>query len=877
MDVRQIEADIEKLCSNINADEFIYNLLLIYGIPKATVTLLKKGKHDLSKKENRVILKRKIFFEEVKHGDLHATIDSLQKDETTMRHNPRFIIVTDYKTLLSVDTKTAEQLDIQIHNLAKHFDFFLPWAGIEKHKHTSENPADRKAAEKMAKLYDGILGENKITDEGRTHDLNIFLSRLLFCFFSEDTNIFDNKYFTYCLGSHTKEDGSDMHIYLERFFEVLNAKDTSEYPEYLRKFPYVNGGLFAKKHWIPTFNAKSRKTILECGELNWAQINPDIFGSMIQAVVHPGQRESLGMHYTSVPNIMKVIEPLFLNELKEELENSKGNKIRLLKLLDRIRKIKFFDPACGSGNFLIITYKEIRRLEMQILNELHSSAYFRSSLTNYYGIEIDDFAHSVAKLSLYLAEHQMNLEFKEQFEKINPTLPLGESGNIVCANATRIDWDNVCPKNEMDEIYVFGNPPYLGSSLQSKAQKEDLESVCKKFKNYKNLDYIACWFIKGVEYIKGNNIKMAFVSTNSICQGEQVTLLWPFIFKNEIEISYAYTSFKWSNNAKYNAVVAVVIIGLRNKSEGEKYLFGDNTKKSVSNINNYLISYKEIFVYKRTKPFSNLPLMSSGNKPADGGHLILNEEEKNTFLSKNPEGSKYIKKLLGAMEFINNINRYCLWIETKDLEDAMHYDFIRNRIELTKKFRLECKDEGARKLALKPHQFRDFFTTKNLSIIIPQTGSERREYIPIGFVDSKVIISNAARVIYDTEPWVFGIISSKMHMVWVRTVAGRLKTDMQYSNTLCYNTFPIQPLTSQQKQEIQRHVFSILEARESHSEKNMSELYDPDKMPANLKEAHNALDLTIERIYRSKPFENDEQRLEYLFKLYEQMIVNEKK
>lgn len=880
MNSGQIEENVKSVTESFSKEEFVFDLLLAYGLPKSTVTLLKKGKHNLSKKEGQIILKKKLFFQEVHGKDLHETIDSLQKDSQTMRHTPRFIIVTDYVTLLAVDTKTGEHLDIAIQDLAKHYDFFLPWAGIEKHKHASENPADRKAAEKMAKLYDGILAENDISgDITKTHDLNIFLSRLLFCFFAEDTNIFEKGLFTNSVASHTRTDGSDLDVYLEKLFRVLNTKEEerSDLPEHFRKFPYVNGGLFKEHHWVPTFSAKSHRIIVECGELNWKQINPDIFGSMMQAVTHPGERASLGMHYTSVPNIMKVIEPLFLNDLREAFEKCVGNKKKLDELRIRMSKIKFFDPACGSGNFLIITYKEFRRLEMEIIKEIGAFSFSDLQLSQFYGIEIDDFAHEIARLSLYLAEHQMNEEFKHEFGNVRPTLPLRESGNIVCGNATRIDWEGVCPKNEGDEIYILGNPPYLGSSMQSDEQKKELASLCDGFKNYKNLDYISCWFIKGSEYIRNVNAKLAFVSTNSICQGEQVALLWPHVLGNDLEVGFAYTSFKWMNNAKGNAGVTVIIVGLRNTSKESKFLFSDGHSNSVNNINAYLIAGRNIFVPRTGKPISQIPEMLYGNKPVDGGNLILSDDERGAIVHKFPGTEKFFRRLIGSSEFIKGTYRWCMWISNKELlSESSKFDFFVSRFEKVRQMRLSSKDKGANDLAKRSHQFRDLTVAKESSIIIPATSSERREYIPLGFLDKDSIITNSAQVIYDAEPWIFGVISSRMHMTWVRAVCGSLETRIRYSSALGYNTFPIPPLTTKQKEDITRHVYEVLEEREKHSQKTMAQLYDPDKMPEGLRTAHRSLDLAVERLYRSKPFTSDEERLEYLFALYERMIEEER-
>ncbi|MCK9571878.1 MAG: N-6 DNA methylase [Candidatus Omnitrophica bacterium] len=872
MNIEQIENNLKILSKNIHKEEFVFDLLLAYGLPKATVTLLKKGRHNLSKQDGRIILKRKLFFQDVNNADLHETIDSLHKDTSTKHHSPRFIVVTDYEILLAVDTKTNEHLDIPIKNIVKYYDFFLPWAGIEKHRHTNENPADRKAAEKMAKLYDEILAENSIVNAEKIHDLNVFLSRLLFCFFAEDTNIFEDKLFTNSVASHTQNDGSDFSSYLNTLFDVLNSKDTSKYPQYLQKFPYVNGGLFTKKHWIPVFTPRSRKIIIECGELDWSNINPDIFGSMMQAVVHPSERGSLGMHYTSVPNIMKVIEPLFLNALREEFEKYKGNNKKLNELRLRMSKIKFFDPACGSGNFLIIVYKELRKLEMEIIKEMEVFSFSDINISQFYGIEVDDFAHEIAKLSLYLAEHQMNIEFLQEFCKVNPTLPLRTGGNIVCANATRIIWDDICPKNKNDEIYIMGNPPYLGSRNQNKDQKEDMHHVFKN--NYKSLDYISCWFYLGAKYITGFNAKLAFVSTNSISQGEQVALLWPLVLKDKLEIFFAHQSFKWANNARRNAGVIVVIIGIQNHCKRDKKIFKDNIYCKVENINPYLAAGRNIFILPRNKPLSDFPEMNFGNMPADGGKLLFTSEEKGNFIKSEPRSKKWFRKLISAHEFLNGKERWCLWLKDAKKEELKKVPIVLQRINELKTIR---KKSSRPELSQTPHLFAQITQLENKDfILIPCHSSENRVYIPIGFFSAENISHNSCLIVAGAEPFLFGILTSRMHMTWVRYVCGRLKSDYRYSKDIVYNNFPITKLTLMQKEELNRHVYNVLEEREKHSEKTLAQMYDPDEMPEGLKEAHHHLDLAVERCYRSKPFTNDEERLEYLFKLYEQMTKEEK-
>jgi type I restriction-modification system DNA methylase subunit len=670
MNVAQIENHLKLLVYTLDKETFIYNLLESYYLPKASISRLQKGSLNLSKVPGEVSWKKKLFFKEELNKDLHLTISTLKNE---IKHNQRFIIVTDYETLLAVDTVTQDQLDIPIKELPKYYDFFLPWAGMEKATHAAENPADVKAAEKMAKLFDEIKKDNPDTSAEFNHNLNIFFSRLLFCYFAEDTNIFEDNQFSHAVESHTRGDGSDLDAYLNRLFWVLNTPvdKRGEIPHYLNAFPYVNGGLFKEEIPCPKFTNKSRQLLIDSGDSNdWSAINPDIFGSMFQAVISPEHRGGLGAHYTSVPNIMKVIEPLFLNELKEAYEDAIGNEKKLKELLHRISKIKLFDPASGSGNFLIIAYKELRRLEMQILKELGGLAFSGIHLNNFYGIELDDFAHEIAKLSLWLAEHQMNVEFFNEFGRTNPTLPLQEAGQIVCGNACRLDWEIVCPKNEGDEIYVLGNPPYLGGKSQSKTQKEDMAFVFREIKNYKELDYIACWFVLASAYIRElKNGCFAFVTTSSICEGAQVEQLWPLISKDNNEIHFAYKPFNWTNNAKDKAGVTVSIIGIGNKSDKIKFIIDKGIIQEVTRINGYLIKAKDIFIVKRQNPFSNLPIIITGNSPYEGGYLMLSSEEKESMINEFPNSEKLIKKVLGANEFINGF-----------------FSFTVNRIKLITRF-----------------------------------------------------------------------------------------------------------------------------------------------------------------------------------------------
>jgi hypothetical protein len=738
MNITQIEKNIEKLIENFSKETFIYDLLRAYGLPKATITLLQKGTHNLSKQDGQIILKKKLLFQEMAEGNnLHAVIDALQNEPANQKHDPRFIIVTDYKLLLAVDTKTLDTLDIAIDALPEHPHFFAPWAGMEKYQHQNENIADVKAAERMAKLYDQILKDNPeiVETKEELHKLNVFLSRLLFCFFAEDTDIFTDNSFTNSVSSHTQEDGSDVDQHLNKLFEVMNTQKRDGLPNHLKDFPYVNGGLFGDSYDAPKFSRKSRQMMIDCGKLQWKDINPDIFGSMIQAVVHPDQRGGMGMHYTSVPNIMKVIEPLFLNELREEFEASFDNEKKLRKLLERLYRIKIFDPACGSGNFLIIAYKKLRELEMSIFQRVQEITNAPSlslsciSLSQFYGIELDDFAHEVAILSLWLAEHQMNVKFKEVFGKSNPSLPLKEGGKIVWGNATRIPWEDVCPKTKDAEIYILGNPPYMGTSGQSEEQKEDMMVVFGKNKSsYHKLDYISCWFYLAAKYAN-DRVSFAFVSTNSLFQGIQVEMLWPKIFEFGLEIGFAHKSFKWDNNAKNKAGVTCSIAGIRKTSLKEKYLFENGSKKIAKNINAYLVDARNIVVNKRAMPLSDFPRMFTGNNTYDGGYLMLSPEEKKELVESFPQSEVFLKRLYGSREFINGLERWCLWIEDADLDLALSIPPINQRIANVRKSR-ESSGGTARRCSHRSHQFEMTRKAKKITNYITESFFRKKGIYP---------------------------------------------------------------------------------------------------------------------------------------------------
>ncbi|EJR57588.1 hypothetical protein IIM_00195 [Bacillus cereus VD107] len=872
MAIIDLEDKIVEIVNREDHSEFLYELLDVYDIPRATITRLKNGNQNLTKRAGEVHLKNKVWFKEARKGKLFDGFVEVEQQVGELSTKPRYLLVTDFDGILAKDTKTQEALDIKFEELPQYFDFFLAWKGIEKVDFEKENPADIKAAERFARLYDVLRKENNITDNNK--GLDLFLIRLLFCLFAEDTDIFNRKSFTNSIKTLTEEDGADLNKFFTDLFVVLDKTERDDVPSYLKEFPYVNGQLFTDTHEELKFSTKSRKLIIECGELlNWTKINPDIFGSMIQAVASEESRSHLGMHYTSVPNIMKVIKPLFLDDLYEEFEKAYDSMDKLNLLYERIGKIKLFDPACGSGNFLIITYKELRRLEIKILlrqRELSEYIMYLPSVTldQFYGIEIDDFAHDVAKLSLWIAEHQMNMELEEIFnDKVRATLPLQSAGDIRCANALSVNWNEICPHSKEEEVYVFGNPPYLGSYRQNTEQKKDMDNVFKGIQGYKILDYISAWFVLGSRYIENSNASLAFVTTNSISQGDQVATLWNEIFKYKAEITFSYNSFKWRNSARNNAGVTVVIIGLSYQPVKKKKIFFETGFKVVDNINAYLTEGVNILVKKRTKSINSWPKMSYGNKANDKGGLIFSIEEYEDIITKYPELRGYFKKLIGAVEFINGSYRYCLWINEQQYEEIKDNPIIKERTEYITKIRKESSDSSVNRIANQPYRFRDINETHSFSIVVPSTSSENRYYIPMGIVDSEKILTNAVYAIYDTEIFLLGVLLSRMHMVWCKATSGRLKTDYRYSAGLSYHTFPFPEISKRRKIEIENAVLEVLDIREEKGG-TLANLYNNETMPKELKEAHERLDGIVERAYRSRPFNSDEERLDELLKMY---------
>ena len=906
---QDIEASLEVFKNKqVVASEVGYEILKAFGKSEAEIRRYREGKGILST-YNGLLIKGLFGFKTASKTNLISTLEEMKADVKVIKAAPKIIAVSDGDSIIAYDMREKETYEKLLNRVYCDFDFFYPLSGVEHFKSVDENPADVKAAEKLAKLHDEIRAYNEFNSKSELHDLNIFIARLLFCFFAEDTGIFEKNLFTGSIVRYTKDDGSDLADYLSAAFNIMDIRvRNADTMKIISQFPYVNGGLFSKSIQIPKMGYKARKIIIECGELDWQNINPDIFGSMIQAVVDPNVRANQGMHYTSVPNIMKVINPLFMDELRgeynKEVEEFRQNKqlkdmcalsnkdfatkCQLIvkksnALLSRISQMKFFDPACGSGNFLIITYKSLRLLEMDILKlqqecegEKSISAVMGSciKLQQFYGIELLDFPHEVAMLSLWLAQHQMDNKLFETLRINTQALPLHNITQIVCGNACRLDWNVVCPHEKNEEVFVFGNPPYLGYSKQSIYQKNDIKFVCNNITGFGKLDYISCWFVKGKHYIKDCCSQFAFVTTNSITQGEQVSLLWHYLLK-EHEISFAYKSFMWKNNAKDNAMVAVTIIGICNIGGVKcKRIFDKNSFRIVSNISPYLIEGKSIFVYPTNRSISGFPEMIKGCSPVDDGNLLFDETEKDEIEAKYPILKPYIKKYVGADEFVNGKVRYCFWFSLTTPKNIL--ECVTERLQKISLFRSKSSKVATKNYVQTPQIFIERKYFKKKAIVVPQTGSEKRLYLPMGIADENTVLSNAVRLIncpngYIMDLW--GIIASLMHMVWVRAVAGRMKTDMQYSNTICYNTFPFPQINEEKKKEIADAAENVLITRAGYPEKTLAELYDPDKMPPDLREAHNTLDDIVDSCYPDYPFANDEDRLECLFKLYEKMTT----
>ena len=909
MNAIEIEEAVTALSeAPFDRSEFSFDFLRAFGNKETTIKRLQSGasnKSDLG----GILQANNLHISIAESGQVNHLLNSLKNSPVTSKGKARFVVATDGADFEAEDLETGETVACSFKDFPDHFGFFLPLAGISTVKQIRESSFDIRATSRLNKLYIELLKDNPEWGTAeRRHEMNHLMARLIFCFFAEDTDIFRKLgIFSETVEKMSERDSSNTHQIISEIFRSMDTKidqrPSSNLPRWADTFPYVNGGLFSGSVEVPHFSKIARSYLLQIGSLDWTKINPDIFGSMIQAVADDEERGELGMHYTSVPNILKVLNPLFLDDLREQVEEAGDNQRMLLNLRKRISRIRVFDPACGSGNFLVIAYKQVREIENTI-NERRGEAGRASDipLTNFRGIEIRDFSAEIARLALVIAEYQCDLVYRGQKEALAVFLPLDSQNWITCGNSLRIDWLSVCPptgtaikllgddlfntplnqaqidfENEGGETYICGNPPYLGSTWQSAEQKDDLRTIFDhRCKSWKSLDYVAGWFMKAADYGKHTPTASAFVSTNSICQGQQVPILWPLLFDNGYKIAFAHTSFKWANLASHNAGVTVVIIGISNQPIKIKRLFsnaenGTSLIKQVDYINAYLVPSSNIIVEKMSRTLSDLSEMNFGNKPVDGGHLLLTQDDVAELGFNQVKKRRLIRRIYGSAEFIRGLVRYCLWINDSDLEEAQQEENIAKRIEDVRKMRLASTDISAQNMSAYSHQMREMNIGFNQTIVIPSVSSESRNYLPVGLLDKTSTITNAAFGLYDAPIWNLALIASRIHLIWIGTVCGKLKTDFRYSNTLGWNTFPVPQLTEKHRDDLTRSAENILLAREAHFPATIADLYEANSMPSNLLEAHERNDEIIERIYIGRRFRNDTERLEKLFELYTKM------
>jgi len=911
----EIEEAISKLAEQeFNPDEFPYAFLEAFGNKPPTINRLRKGDSNKSDLEGAVLQTNNIHIAVCPAGDVYQTLEALKISTATKRYKAKYVLATDGEDFQAEDLTSDEPPVIcKYKDFPNHFGFFLTLAGISTVKQIRESSFDIRATSRLNRLYVELLKDNpEWGSTARRRDMNHFMARLIFCFFAEDTDIFNGSgLFTQTIDQMSERDSSNTHEIISEIFRAMNTKiddrSSAKLPRWADTFPYVNGGLFSGSTEVPRFSKIARSYLIHIGNLEWQKINPDIFGSMIQAVAEDEERGALGMHYTSVPNILKVLNPLFLDDLRAQLAEAGDNSRTLLNLRKRISKIRVFDPACGSGNFLVIAYKEMRAIEVQI-NARRKEKNNRTEipLTNFRGIELRDFPAEIARLALIIAEYQCDVHYRGQKEALAEFLPLDTQNWITCGNALRLDWLSVCRpegkavklygddlfstpfdqaqidfENEGGETYICGNPPYLGSTWQSDEQKSELKAIFDhRTKTWKSLDYVAGWFMKAADYGTHTNAVAAFVSTNSICQGQQVPILWPLIFKTGHEIAFAHTSFKWANLASHNAGVTVVIVGISNHAGKMRELFsiaddGKAMLKEAEHINAYLVSGQNVIVDKASKPLCELAEMSFGNKPVDGGNLLLSAEEVSKLNLTQAQKERFIRRIYGSAEFIRGLQRYCLWVEDQYLEEAMAIEPIYRRIGAVREMRLASRDSGANEMAKRAHQMREMNIAKKWTITVPRTSSENRPYLPNGLIDNRSTVTSETFALFDAPIWNLALIASRLHLVWITTVCGQLETRLRYSNTLGWNTFPIPSLTEKNKADLTRCAEDILLARESHFPATIADLYDPDNMPENLRHAHDLNDEVLERIYIGRRFKNDTERLEKLFDLYTKMTAKQ--
>lgn len=910
MNAVEIEEAISALAERqFEAAEFPFAFLEAFGNKPTTIRRLRSGASNNSD-IGGVLQHRNIHIKVCPEGEATATLTALRTSRATARARAKFVLTTDGTEFQAEDLNTGETVVCDYTDFPDHFGFFLPLAGITTVKQIRESAVDIKATGRLNRLYVALLKDNpEWGAAGRQHEMNHFMARLIFCFFAEDTDIFGGTdLFTGTIERMSDGKSTNTHEVIGEIFRAMNtepkAREKGGIRRWAEAFPYVNGGLFSKSTDVPQFSRIARSYLLHIGNLDWKKINPDIFGSMIQAIADEDERGALGMHYTSVPNILKVLNPLFLDDLRAKLNDAGSNARKLLNLRNRMSRIRVFDPACGSGNFLVIAYKEMREIEAKI-NVRRGEPLRRSDipLTNFRGIELRDFPAEIARLALVIAEYQCDVLHRGQREALAEFLPLDAMNWITCGNALRLDWLDICPptgtgvkmtandlfetpldqaeidfENEGGETYICSNPPYRGSQGQSAEQKDDLRGIFEgRAKKWKSLDYVSGWFMKCADYGTNASAMAALVSTNSICQGRQVDTLWPEILATGHEIAFAHTSFKWANLASHNAGVTVVVVGMSNRAGRNRRLFstsdeGETIARDVDNINPYLVPARNLTVRPSRAPLSRVSEMSFGNMPNDGGHLLLDRAEAEEAIAHHGVDPHFIRPFQGSQDFIHGTQRRCIWVTEEEFGTASESDWLRTRFEAVRTKRAESDRLTTNDLAEVPFRFGEVRQTgEETATIIPRHSSENREFLPVGHMGPGTIAADAAMALFDAPLWNMALIASRVHLVWIATICGKIKTDYRYSNTLGWNTFPVPPLTEKNMSDLTSCAENILLAREAHFPATIADLYDPGDMPENLRAAHDHNDEVLERIYIGRRFRNDTERLEKLFELYFEM------
>jgi hypothetical protein len=800
------------------------------------------------------------------------------------RDLPRYVLVSDFARCRLFDLDNNEQHDFPLAELPAHVQLFGFIAGYQTRSFGQQDPVNVLAAEKLGKLHDQFKSTGY---DG--HALEILLVRTLFCLFAEDTALFERRSFQDYLEQRTSEDGSDLAMHLAQLFQILDTppeKRLKTLDEQLAAFPYVNGQLFAEMLPIAACDRAMRETLLDCCALDWSRISPAIFGSLFQSIMDTTARRNLGAHYTSETNILKLIGPLFLDDLKAEFLRVKRNRNQLFEFLKKLSRLTFFDPACGCGNFLVIAYRELRLLELEVLRQVRQSdqmlldvfELIGVNVDQFYGIEIEEWPARIAEVALWLTDHQMNLKVSEEFGLYFARLPLKKAPHIVNGNALQVDWKEVIAPERLS--YLLGNPPFVGKHYQTKEQKAELVELFAGIKSASDLDYVACWYRKSAEYMVDNpTIRAAFVSTNSITQGEQVSLLWPDLFRRGVKIHFAHRTFQWNSEARGKAAVHCVIVGFGLGEIAEKWLFDYDTPRSephsisAHNINPYLVDAPDLVVVKRSAPLCKVPLMRYGNKPTDDGNLILSEEERTELIRSNVHIEPFIRPYIGSEDFINGLRRYCIWLRGAAPEVLRTMPEIMNRVEKVRSFRSASTAAPTRKAAETPTLF--FYISQPVTnyLVIPEVSSERRKFIPIGFMSANTICSNKIYFVPDATYYHFGILTSTMHNAWMRAVTGRLKSDYQYSASIVYNNFPWPEPTEKQQTTIEAAAQGVLDARAHFPSATLADLYDPLTMPPELVKAHQTLDRVVDAAYGKTAFKSEAERVAFLFERYQQLTA----